>query len=86
MTFALAACEKEDYPFSPDMPGEQNGISNLKDPALAWSSDSFEATIGLENSFPILTNTCNVSVTYESSQPEVATINSSGGITMISSG
>ena len=86
MTLAIAACEKDDYPFSGDTPGEQNGVSNLKDPALAWSSDSFEATIGLENSFPVLTNAYNVSVSYESSQPEVATISSSGVITLISSG
>ena len=61
-------------------------VSSLKDPALAWSSDSFEATIGSENSFPSLTKTQNVSVSYESSQPEVATIDGSGVITLVAAG
>ena len=92
VTIALAAtaCEQDDFPFSPfnpgEMPGEQQAVSNLKDPALAWSADSFEATIGAENSFPTLTNAYNVSVTYESSKPEVATINASGAITLLAVG
>lgn len=73
------ACGKEDFPFGPsggpgEMPGEQQGVSNLKDPGLLWSADSFEAIIGGENSFPTLKNTYSVDVTYASSQPEVATI------------
>ena len=68
------------------MPGDQQAVSSLTDPALTWSVDSFEATIGAGNSFPTLTNSCNVGVTYESSKPEVATISSSGVITLLSSG
>ena len=87
---AATSCEQEDFPFSQFGPGElpddQQGVSNLKDPALAWSSDSFEATIGSENTFPSLTNAYNVSVSYESSQPEVATINGSGVITLVAAG
>ena len=92
VTIALAAtaCEQDDFPFSPfnpgEMPGEQQAVSNLKDPALAWSADSFEATIGSENKFPTLTNTYNVGVTYESSKSEVATINASGAITLLAAG
>ena len=92
VTIALAAtgCEPDDFLIDPfgfgEMPGGQQAVTNLKDPALAWSADSFEATLGSENTFPTLTNTFNVSVTYESSQPEVATINGSGVITLVASG
>ena len=92
VTIAIAAtgCEQDDflfYPFSPgDMPGGQQPVSNLTDPALSWSADSFEATIGSENTFPTLTNTNKVSVSYESSQPEVATVSSSGAITLVAAG
>ena len=90
IAFAVTGCEQDDFPFDPfgpgDIPGEQQSVSNLKDPALAWSFDSFEATLGSENSFPTLTNAYNVSVTYESSQPEVATINGNGVITLVAAG
>lgn len=92
VTIALAAtgCEQDDFPFSPgfpeEFPGNGQGASNLKDPALAWSADSFEATLGAGNSFPTLTNMYSVGVTYESSQTEVATISSTGAITLLGSG
>ena len=90
IVLALTACQKEDFPFGPsfsgDMPGYQQGVTNLKDPALAWIADSFEATIGSENVFPTLTNSYNVSVSYTSSQPEVATVSSSGAITLVGAG
>lgn len=82
ITLVLTACERDDFQFSPESPG----VSDLTDPALAWSSDSFEAASGAENVFPTLTNTCNVSVTYTSSQPEVATISGDGTITLIGAG
>ena len=65
---------------------DQQAVSSLTDPALSWSVDSFEATSGATNSFPTLSNTYNVSVTYESSKPEVATISPNGTITLLSSG
>ena len=68
------------------MPGDQQAVSSLTDPALTWSVDSFEATIGAGNSFPTLTNSCNVGVAYESSRPEVATINASGVISLLACG
>jgi len=90
IALALTACDKDDGPFNPDSPGEtpeeQQGASTLKDPALAWSADSFDAVIGSENVFPTLTNSYNVSVTYESSQPEVATISSDGAINLLAAG
>lgn len=74
LTLALTACEKDDP------------VSVLKDPALAWNAESFEATIGSENVFPTLTNTYQVPVTYSSSKPEIATIDSNGTLTLVSSG
>ena len=90
IALALTACENGDYLLGPGgpggTPGDQPGVSTLKDPDLAWSADSFEATIGSENVFPTLSNIYNVSVTYESSKPEVATISSSGTITLVKAG
>jgi hypothetical protein len=91
IALAVAGCEGLDFPDddpfgSGDFPGWQQTVSNLKDPGLAWSADSYEATLGAENSFPSLTNTYSVGVTYESSQPQVATISASGVITLVSSG
>ncbi len=90
IAFALTACVQDDFPFGPDgsgvFPGDQQAVSNLKDPSLAWSADSFDATIGTETVFPTLTNIYNVSVTYASSQPEVATVSSSGAITLVAAG
>ncbi|MCR5463000.1 MAG: carbohydrate-binding domain-containing protein, partial [Bacteroidales bacterium] len=87
---AVTACEHDDFPFEMggfgDIPGDQQTVSELKDPSLAWSADSFEASIGAENTFPTLVNKYSVGVTYESSKPEVATINASGIITLVSEG
>ena len=87
---AVAGCVKGNSPFGLDgqgeMPGGAQSVSSLKDPSLSWSADSFEATIGSENSFPTLANPNGVDVTYSSSQSEVATIDASGAITLLSSG
>lgn len=90
ITLALTACDQDVFPFGPDgpgsFPGDQQGVSNLYDPSLSWSADSYEAAIGTENSFPTLANTYKVNVTYASSQPEVATVSSSGAITLVAAG
>ena len=83
---AVSACERDDFPFDMDGFDDQPIVSELKDPALSWSADSFEASIGAENSFPTLENKYSVGVTYESSKPEVATINKLGVITLVSEG
>lgn len=85
IVLAATGCEFDSDPFSPDNSGQQ-GVSSLTDPGLAWSADSFEAAIGAENSFPTLTNHYGVGVTYTSSQPEVATIDATGAITLLTSG
>ena len=90
IAIAVTGCESDDFPFQPDefgdFPGGQQAVTSLKDPALAWSADSFEASIGAENSFPTLANTYGIGVTYESSKPEVATVNASGVITLVAEG
>ena len=91
LALAVTSCGQDDYfqfgPFGPgEFPGSQQAVSNLKDPGLAWSADSFEATLGQENSFPTLTNSNKVNVSYSSSHPEVATINGNGTITLVSNG
>ncbi len=90
MMLVASSCGQDDFPFGPDFPddmfGGQQAVTDLKDPALSWSADSFEATLGAQNNFPTLTNTSGVSITYASSKSEVATINGSGVITLLSSG
>ena len=93
ISLAVTGCEGidfPDFPFGPDeqgeMPGGQQAVTDLKDPGLAWSADSYEATIGAGNTFPTLTNTYGVSVSYESSQPEVAAIDAGGVITLLAAG
>ena len=83
---AASSCERDDFPFDMDGFDDQQVVSELKDPALSWSADSFEASIGAENSFPTLVNKYSVGVTYESSKPEVATISKLGVITLVSEG
>ncbi|MBO4416683.1 MAG: carbohydrate-binding domain-containing protein [Bacteroidales bacterium] len=90
ISFAITGCEQDNSPFGPDGPGGnsdgQQGATNLIDPGLVWSTDSFEATIGIDNTFPTLTNTSKVDVSYSSSHPEVATISASGVISLVSAG
>ena len=47
VSLATTGCEQDDFPFSMEgpfeMPGGQQAATNLKDPGLAWSADSFEA-------------------------------------------
>ena len=91
LLIALAAvvtgCSEEDFPFGQGgmNPGDQP-VSELTDPALAWSDDSFEATIGADNTFPTLVNKYKVDVAYTSSNTAVATISSNGTITVVGAG
>lgn len=88
VSFALAftSCSKDNSSSEgPDNGGEQT-VSKLTDPMLAWSADSFEATLNAENIFPTLANIYKVDVTFESSHPAVASIDANGNITLVSSG
>ena len=61
--------------------------SNVTDEQLAWSEDDAEVTIGAEPySFPSLTNTLNLDVTYQSMTEAVATIDENGEITLVKAG
>lgn len=54
---------------------------------LSWSDASYNAEIDGSNSFPTLTNTNSVSVTYSSSNTDAATINAStGAIELVAEG
>lgn len=62
-------------------------IDTKTDPELAWSAESASATVGGENTYPTLTNSHSVTVTYSSSNAEAATINeSTGEITLVGAG
>ena len=91
LAMAATSCGQDDsFPFWPEMPGDmpggQQAVADLKDPDLKWSADSFEATLGAQNSFPTLTNTYGVTISYSSSHPEVATVDGSGVVTVLSGG
>ena len=60
--------------------------TDLTDAQFAWSAATAEATMGASNTFPTLTNTLPVSVTYESSTPATATIAADGAITLVAPG
>lgn len=54
---------------------------------LSWSAESYDAELGGSNSFPTLTNTNSVSVTYSSSNKDAATINATTGeISLVAEG
>ena len=59
-----------------------------KKPAgLSWGTSSRSVTMGAtDNQFPTLSNENNLTVTYSSSKPEVATINAEGVITLVAAG
>ena len=60
--------------------------ATLTDPKLSWSASSFTAYMGGGNTFPTLTNTYGVSVSYSSSVTSVATIGTDGSITLMAAG
>ncbi len=62
------------------------GTTTLTDPDLSWNTSSYEAVLGSENSFPTLTNTYAVPVSYTSSNSEVATVTQDGVITLVAVG
>ena len=80
MIISITGCQGDDI--GTDGPDP----STLDDPGLSWSASSYEATIGGNNSFPVLTNPYDVSVTYTSSDATVASITPDGTITLLSAG
>ncbi|MGM9633610.1 MAG: Ig-like domain-containing protein [Alloprevotella sp.] len=51
-----------------------------------YSAESFEAKIGVANTFPKLTNDYDETPTYSSSNTDVATINAAGEVTLVAAG
>ena len=60
--------------------------SNLISAGLAWAATSYTATVGGTFSSPVLTNPYGLSVEYSSSDEGVATVSSSGTVTILSAG
>jgi len=58
------------------------------DPALSFSQSAVEVAWADKDSFeaPVLTNTCNVPVTYSSSDENIATVAADGTITFVGNG
>ena len=78
------ACNKDEI--STTDTTSSSGSTTLADPGIAWSASSFEATIGADNDFPTLSNTHSLSITYTSSDTDVATIDADGAITLVAAG
>ena len=76
VTFSLSSGEGSSSGETPELTNDQ----------FAWSAATAEATMGASNTFPTLTNTLSVPVTYESSTPATATIAADGSITLVAPG
>ena len=63
-----------------------DGTVVLADPELAYEVETFTATIGEDNEFPVLSNPNELPVTYTSSDENVATIDEAGNITLVAAG
>ena len=63
-----------------------DGTVVLADPELAYEVETFTATIGEDNKFPVLSNPNELPVTYTSSDKNVATIDEDGNITLVAAG
>ena len=64
----------------------RTSCSTKDDPNISWSSNTCVATMEVDNEFPTLTNPYELSITYLSSDPTVATIDENGTITLLKSG
>jgi hypothetical protein len=69
-----------------ETPEPETPATELANDQFAWSAATAEATMGASNTFPTLTNTLPVSVTYESSNTAAATIVADGTITLVAPG
>ena len=88
LALTLAACSGDEILTIDDDDTGGGGTTTvtLTDPALSWSKSAYTATLGEENTYPTLNNKYGVAVTYSSSQTGVATISSSGVITLKAAG
>lgn len=66
---------------------DNSSAGDNREPAgLSYSADVYTAIIGESNTFPALNNPNSLSVTYTSSEESVATVNSSGIISLLTAG
>ena len=84
----LGACARlEIENIDPDSGSVEPSGTTLTDPELAWSASAYTAYLGVDNSgYPTLTNTYGVSVSYTSSNTDVATVSSAGVVTPVAAG
>jgi|GEM_PF-285402 len=86
----LLGCAREEIPHVDTTDDSSSGSqteTSLTDPELAWSASSLVAYLGGSNTFPTLSNPNGVTVSYASSDANVATIdNSSGAVTLVAEG
>lgn len=73
--------EVADHGLSPEPP-----TPTPQNPEIAWSAASASATIGGTNTFPTLSNPHSLPITYSSSDTSVATVDSSGVVTLVAAG
>ena len=63
-----------------------SSAADLADDDFKFSAGSYTANIGGSNTFPTLTNTHNLDVTYQSTNESAATIDDSGDVTLLDEG
>ena len=77
-------CKSGDAMQGPDAPDAS--VAALNDPTLSWSEASVVALLGQENVFPVLSNPYGMEIAYTSSEPDVATVDEEGAVTLVGSG
>lgn len=65
---------------------EGSAINSKADPAFSFSANSAEANLGESFTAPTFNNPNNVSVTFDSSDPSVASITNEGVVTLLAAG
>ena len=83
---AAVSCTGDDIFITDEAFTSGGGSTTLIDPELGWSASTYTAYMGGGNTFPTLSNTHNVSVSYSSSKTGVATIGTDGTITLVAAG
>lgn len=70
-----------------DLTNYRTTCSTKADPNLSWSASTCIATMEVDNDFPTLTNSYDLSVNYSSSDPTIAIIDeNNGAITLLKAG
>lgn len=83
---AAVSCTGDDIFITDEAFTSGGGSTTLSDPELRWSASTYAAYLGGGNTFPTLSNTHQVPVSYSSSKTDVATIGTDGTITLVAAG